>query len=91
MEVSEPKWVNPALNIIGVNSLRLEGLQLYWQKYQIRSILVKIQTTKPKTLKLWLRYTNQLIMKSNSEVIGIQFKQLKCVLMVDEENKIVRL
>ena len=28
MEASEPKWVNPVLNIIGVNSLRLGGLQL---------------------------------------------------------------
>ena len=28
MEESEPKWVNPVLNIIGVNSLRLGGFQL---------------------------------------------------------------
>ena len=28
MEAFEPKWVNPMLNIIGVNSLRLEGLQM---------------------------------------------------------------
>ena len=27
-EASEPKWVNPVLNIIGVNSLRLGGLQI---------------------------------------------------------------
>ena len=25
IEASEPKWVNPILNIFGVNSLRLEG------------------------------------------------------------------
>ena len=28
MEASEPKWVNPVLNIIGVNSLRLGGLHI---------------------------------------------------------------
>ena len=28
MEASMPKWVNPVLNIIGVNSLRLRGLQI---------------------------------------------------------------
>ena len=28
IEASKPKWVNPVLNIIVVNSLRLEGLQL---------------------------------------------------------------
>ena len=28
LEASEPKWVNLVLNIIGVNSLRLEGLHL---------------------------------------------------------------
>ena len=28
MEASESKWVNPVLNIIGVNSLRLGGIQL---------------------------------------------------------------
>ena len=28
LEASEPKWVNPKLNIIGVNSLRLGGFQL---------------------------------------------------------------
>ena len=28
MEASEPKWVNPKLNIIGVNPLRLGDLQL---------------------------------------------------------------
>ena len=33
MEASEPKWVNPLSNIIGVNSLRLGGLHIclsYW-------------------------------------------------------------
>ena len=30
LEGSEPKWVNPLLIIIGVNSLRLGGLQLYY-------------------------------------------------------------
>ena len=30
MEASKPKWVNPVLNIIGVNSLRLEGLPIFW-------------------------------------------------------------
>ena len=29
LEASEPKWVNPILNIIGVNSLRLVGLHLF--------------------------------------------------------------
>ena len=29
MESSEPKYVNPVLNIIGVNSLRLGGLHIY--------------------------------------------------------------
>ena len=29
MEASEPKWVNPIFNIIGVNSLRLGGLQIH--------------------------------------------------------------
>ena len=28
MEASEPKWVKPVLNIIGVNSLRLGGLHI---------------------------------------------------------------
>ena len=28
LEATEPKWVNPVLNIIGVNSLRLGGFQL---------------------------------------------------------------
>ena len=28
MEASEPKWVNPVLNIIGANLLRLGGLQI---------------------------------------------------------------
>ena len=28
LEASEPKWVNPILNIIGVNSLRIGGLQI---------------------------------------------------------------
>ena len=28
MEASEPKWVNPVLNIIRVNSLRLGGLHI---------------------------------------------------------------
>ena len=28
MEASEPKWVNSVLNIIGVNSLRLESLHI---------------------------------------------------------------
>ena len=28
MEAFEPKWVNPVLNIIGVNSFRLGGLQI---------------------------------------------------------------
>ena len=29
LEVSEPRWVNPILNIIGVNSLRLGGLHIF--------------------------------------------------------------
>ena len=28
MEASEPKWVNPVLTTIGVNSLKLGGLRL---------------------------------------------------------------
>ena len=28
MEAYEPKWVNPVLNIIGVNSLKLGGLHI---------------------------------------------------------------
>ena len=28
MEASKPKWVNPILNNIGVNLLRLEDLQI---------------------------------------------------------------
>ena len=35
LKVSEPKWVNPILNIIGVNSLRLGGLQIYIYKIYI--------------------------------------------------------
>ena len=31
METSEPKWVNPVLNTIGVNSLRLGGLEISWK------------------------------------------------------------
>ena len=27
LEASEPKWVNPVFNTIGVNTLRLEGVQ----------------------------------------------------------------
>ena len=30
MKASKPEWINPVLNIIGVNSLKLEGLQLYY-------------------------------------------------------------
>ena len=29
MEASEPKWVNPILNIIEVNSLRFGGLHIF--------------------------------------------------------------
>ena len=37
IETSEHKWVNPVLNTIEVNSVRLEGLQLYilHRKYNI--------------------------------------------------------
>ena len=30
LEVSEPKWVNPVLNIIEINSLRLGGIHLFY-------------------------------------------------------------
>ena len=44
MVASEPKWVNPVLNIIGVNSLRLGGLQLtnmvYFSLYMIEYLLI---------------------------------------------------
>ena len=36
MEASEPKWVNPIMNIIGVNQLRLGGLQIYDDVYSVR-------------------------------------------------------
>ena len=42
MEASKPKWVNPILNIIGVNSLRLGGLHII---FPLNSI------TSPKELK----------------------------------------
>ena len=44
MEASEPKWVNPVMNIIGVNSLMLEGLQiLKWfsDKDQFFAIIIE--------------------------------------------------
>ena len=44
METSEPKWVNPVMNIIGVNSLMLEGLQiLKWfsDKDQFFAIIIE--------------------------------------------------
>ena len=36
MEAFEPKWVNPVLNIIGVNSFRLGGLHISWEKCNIQ-------------------------------------------------------
>ena len=33
LKASEPKWVNSILNIIGVNSLRLEGLHMIYKRY----------------------------------------------------------
>ena len=38
MEASKPKWVNPVLNIIGVNSPRLGGLQFFLIKLQDHNI-----------------------------------------------------
>ena len=32
MESSEPKWVNPVLNTVGVNSFRLGGLKIVCQE-----------------------------------------------------------
>ena len=37
MEASEPKRVNPLLNIIGVNSLRLGGLQMEYCKTKLKT------------------------------------------------------
>ena len=40
MEVFEPKCVNPVSNIIGVNSLRLGGLQIIYSMANIFDKLV---------------------------------------------------
>ena len=43
MEASEPEWVNPISNIIGVNSLRLGSLQLLLSLlYDFKYLLKKI-------------------------------------------------
>ena len=34
MEASEPKWLNPILNIISVNSLRLGGIHIYYNLFK---------------------------------------------------------
>ena len=63
LEASKPKWVNPVLNIIGVNSLRLGDLHssckvniirawtIYWSanKYNIFSLKEKPQTRRKPT------------------------------------------
>ena len=40
MEASEPKLVNPVLNIIGVNSLRLGGLHIPYTIHKIKTIKI---------------------------------------------------
>ena len=47
MEASEPKWVNPILNIIWVNSFKLGGLQILLGS----DTLFIIETSKPLTKK----------------------------------------
>ena len=56
MKASESKWVNPVFNIIGINSLRLGGLQLEvckadwynchkllgWESYSSTSIVLEV-------------------------------------------------
>ena len=40
LEASKPKWVNPILNIIGVNPLRLGGLHLNYGINELMLILL---------------------------------------------------
>ena len=62
MEPSEPKWDNSVLNIMGVNTLRLWGLQLMF--YNIRFIeLIEKLKIKTKFEILWyenIPYESQL-------------------------------
>ena len=39
---SEPKWVNPVFNIIEVNSLKLGGLQLFFENSKNINLIKKI-------------------------------------------------
>ena len=45
MEAFKPKWVNPLLDIIGVNLLRLRGLQIMFiRKFTKYTKIIKIKT-----------------------------------------------
>ena len=48
LEVSEPKWVNPILNNIGVNSLRFGGLHLPVWFISIQSYLLNFGNSRYK-------------------------------------------
>ena len=60
LEVSEPKWVNFILNIIGVNWLRFRGLQFNHKRYYdvfILILIMKLSNFHPILLSnFWKKY-----------------------------------
>ena len=66
MEVYKPKWVNSVLNIIGVNSHRLRGLQMFLLP-NCNSELTDLESeASVKILKLW-NYSEILKKKAGTE------------------------
>ena len=56
MEASESKWVNPVLNIIGVNLLRLRSLQIAKMKSNLNLLIL----TKKSMIKIFLTWNFSL-------------------------------
>ena len=84
LEASEPKWFNPVLNIIRVNSLRLGGLQLRWISETVtvtQQVFVYIITKVNKMLLYNLRFryhrtTNNYLNNSCNRILFRQIKRL---------------
>ena len=55
LEASKPKWVNPILNIIGINSLRLGGLH-----FRNTTIIYSVHFQE---MKLLLHFINKILTK----------------------------
>ena len=74
MEASEPKWVNPVLNIMGINSLRLGGLHKSFSNISMITDLWSCNC-----LEIWdyvsrfLYFTSKLMDSSVSELTPIIF------------------